>query len=455
MQENILTLLELNTRIKNVINDTLKTSVWVKAEIADIRENFNGHCYLELVEKNEQGESITAKSRATIWAFTYRMLKPYFETTTGKPLEAGMKILINASVDFHELYGLSLNIKDIDPSYTVGDMELQRQKVIKRLRDEGVIDMNKQLPFPLVPQRLAVISSATAAGYEDFINQIENNGNGYKFYYRLFDAVMQGQNTEESIINALDRINSHCDNFDVVVIIRGGGARSDLSSFDSYWLSFNVAQFPLPVLTGIGHERDNCVLDIVANQRLKTPTAVAEFLIGKMNEFELYLDDALGFLANTVQDEIEKNTVLLKNLPLRLGSIVSGAVAKQNLIISSLDKNIETNAIRKINSLNNILSSKYQLLHSRSKLKLYDNRNSLDSIFKLLKTTASGLNNKQMSKIALLENSVNLVNPVNVLKRGYTVTLSGNKVVKSSSNLSKGDILTNRFHDGDVQSTVN
>jgi len=265
---NKLTLSELNERIRDALLEAFPGMVWVIAEVSELKENRSGHCYLELVEK--EGNEIVARSRATIWSYTYRMLKPYFETTTGQLFTQGIKILVQASVEYHPAYGLSLNIKDIDPTYTVGDMALQRKEIIDRLQKEGVFDMNRELNLPLVPQKIAVISSATAAGYQDFMNQLESNEYGFVFYTRLFEAFMQGAEAVPSIIRALERIFQYEDFFDAVVIIRGGGATADLSSFDNYELAINITQFPLPVITGIGHEKDDTIIDLVAHTRLKT-----------------------------------------------------------------------------------------------------------------------------------------------------------------------------------------
>jgi len=289
-----LTLSELNKQIGDVLESAFPKGVWVVGEISELKENRNGHCYLELIEK--QGIEIVARSRATIWSYTYRMLKPYFETSTGQLFTSGIKILVQVSVEFHAAYGLSLNIKDIDPVYTVGDMAMQRREIVDRLKTEGVFEMNKELQLPLVPQKIAVISSATAAGYQDFVNQLDNNKQGFVFYIKLFQATMQGTETAPSIMAALERIFGYDDFFDAVVIIRGGGATADLSSFDNYDLAYFVTQFPLPVITGIGHEKDDTIVDLVAHTRLKTPTAVAEFFIaGGLFFTNLYLSDCFFF----------------------------------------------------------------------------------------------------------------------------------------------------------------
>lgn len=248
-------------------------------ELSDVRSNTTGHCYLEFVQKDPRSNNLVAKARGMIWSNIYRLLKPYFEETTGQLFASGIKVLVKVTVQFHELYGYSLTVLDIDPAYTLGDMARRRREILMQLEEEGVLTLNKELEMPVLPQRIAVISSATAAGYGDFCHQLQHNSGGFFFYTELFPALMQGNQVEESVLAALDRINDRVNEFDVVVIIRGGGATSDLSGFDTYLLAAACAQFPLPVITGIGHERDDTVLDSVAHTRVKTPTAAAELLI--------------------------------------------------------------------------------------------------------------------------------------------------------------------------------
>ena len=280
---SVLSLTELNRNIKQALRDALPETYWVRAETSEVRVNsYSGHCYLEFIEKDERTGQVAARARGTIWAQQYAVIRPYFEEETGRPFTSGLKVLVRVAVDFHELYGLSLTVHDIDPSFTVGDLVRRRKEIIRQLQADGVFDLNRSLPFSPRPQRIAVISSATAAGYEDFTDQLLGNEYGFPFYVRLYPALMQGERTEASIIAALDRIYAVREAFDVVVIIRGGGSTADLSSFDSYALAANCAQFPLPIITGIGHERDDTVVDLVAHTRLKTPTAVAAFLIDCM-----------------------------------------------------------------------------------------------------------------------------------------------------------------------------
>lgn len=288
-QPQAYSLLELNTALRAAVDKAFPDKYWVCAEVSELHVNAAGHCYLELIEKNARGATV-ARQRAMIWAPVFRLLKPYFEQETGFAFSAGIKVLVQVSVAFHELYGMSLVIGDINPTYTLGDAARRRAEILRRLVDEGVIDMNRELALPIVPQRIAVISSGTAAGYGDFIDQLQNNPYRYVFYPVLFPAVMQGERTESSVIEALNRIYAAIDHFDCVVIIRGGGATSDLGSFDSYPLAANVAQFPLPVVVGIGHDRDETVLDHVAAVRVKTPTAAAEWLVARVHETELRIE---------------------------------------------------------------------------------------------------------------------------------------------------------------------
>ena len=306
---------ELLDKAKQAIESGLPDSYWLTAEINEIKTNASGHCYLSLIEKEENGEQLKAKVAATIWASTFRLIKPYFESSTGRPLSAGLKVLVKANIQFHTLYGISLNITDIEPSYTVGSMALQRRNTIAQLQSEGVFDMNRELEFPLLPQRIAVISSEQAAGYQDFIHHLYENDAGYTFAVTLFPSSVQGVAAVAEIITALDTINNSQQAFDVVAIIRGGGATADLICFDDYTLAAHVAQFPLPILTGIGHNKDESVVDMVAHQSLKTPTAVADYLIDCLASQEAELEalgDIMENIAVTVLNKEKHALSLLK-----------------------------------------------------------------------------------------------------------------------------------------------
>ena len=324
--DNPLSLSALNGLVRAAIEEQLPLRYWVTGELSEVRTTSVGHCYIELVERDEATGEMRAKARGTIWSRVYSLLRPYFLQQTGREFSVGLKVLLQVTVNFHELYGFSLDVCDIEPAYTIGDMARQRMLIVQRLTDEGVIDLNKELPFPLLPKRVAVISSATAAGYGDFCDQLNGNIYGFRFKVGLFASPMQGAKVEEGIISALNAIAADVEAWDVVVIIRGGGATSDLSCFDTYDLANNCAQFPLPVITGIGHQRDDTLLDIVAHTRVKTPTAAAELLIHTM----LQQADGLAALQRAIPeavtrriaDEQRRLDTLLQRLPMSVDMLL-------------------------------------------------------------------------------------------------------------------------------------
>ena len=269
---------QLNLLVREAIEDALPDEYWVEAELSECREN-SGHCYMELIEKDERSNTPVARASAKCWRQTWLMAKPYFERTTGQPLRAGMKVLLRVYAQFHEAYGFSWIVTDIDPTYTLGDMARKRQEIIRQLKEEGVFDLQRELHIPTFAKRIAVISAQNAAGYGDFCRQLEDNDYGFRFEVTLFPAIMQGEQVETSVISALNNVYERIHDFDVVCILRGGGASADLSGFDTLALAENVAQFPLPIITGIGHDRDESILDMISHTRVKTPTAAAAFLI--------------------------------------------------------------------------------------------------------------------------------------------------------------------------------
>ena len=406
---DFLTLSQLNNSISREMKSAFPATCWVMAETSDVRIS-NRHCYLELVEKNPAGNSLIAKAKAYIWANTFELLKQYFEQTTGQNFTSGLKVLINVSIDFHPVYGYGLNIVDIDPTYTLGDLQAQRQAILRRLEEEGVLSLNKELEMPCLLQRIAVISSATAAGYGDFCRHLADNRQGFIFYTRLFPAVMQGEQTEVSIISALDKLFEYRDLFDVVVIIRGGGATSDLSAFDSYELASNCAQFPLPVITGIGHERDDTVLDFISFHRAKTPTAVADYLIEQMDETASALFEC--------QESIQKNTI----------EILDYFKEKLKILTAHLPL-----------FARNLIESKFSLLEML-RLKLHS------SVSQLFFTQESRFKEK--------ESFFRLSSPDYILAKGYSITLKNGKAVKSAKELSQDDILETVLAEGKVRSVV-
>ena len=410
MEQQSLSLYELNGLVKRSIRSCLPDTYWVQAELSDVRSNYSGHCYLEFIQKDVSGNNLIAKARGTIWSNIYKMLKPYFEQETGQTFTSGIKVLVQVSVEFHELYGYSLTVLDIDPTYTVGDMERKRREILRQLEEEGVIDLNKELEMPMLPQRVAVISSATAAGYGDFCNQLANNSRRYGFHVELFPAIMQGERVEESILAALDAIYHRLEEFDVVVIIRGGGATSDLSGFDTYLLAASCAQFPLPIITGIGHERDDTVIDKVAHTRVKTPTAAAEYLISMM----------------------DKCADVLDGMSLRLMQGVRNRLLWEHRRIENLIQRIPSVAVKRI------ADAKYGLLVAQRDLQMV----SRQFLF------------KKKHRLELLQQRLNDALPEKQLARGYSITLKDGKAVKDASMLKKGDTLVTILYQGKVKSEV-
>ncbi|MBT3384835.1 MAG: exodeoxyribonuclease VII large subunit [Prolixibacteraceae bacterium] len=473
MNQN-LTLSELNGLIKDVLADTFSSAVWVVAEISELKENRSGHCYLELIEK--EGDEIIARSRATIWSYTFRMLKPYFETSTGQLFTDGIKILVQVSVEFHPSFGLSLNIKDIDPTYTVGDLALQRKEIISRLQNDGVFDMNKELSLPLVPQKLALISSETAAGYLDFMDQLNSNEFGFRFHTKLFEAFMQGSDSVRSIIAALERIYRYEDFFDAVIIIRGGGATADLSSFDNYDLAFNVTQFPLPVITGIGHEKDDTIIDLVAHTRLKTPTAVAEFFINGLGRFYERLVDLENNVVSKTRETIGFKQNNLERIAESLNFSVSAyIIEKQNYLVKKgheLQQNVNGFSYKKkyeLNKLQHEIDTAVSLWFAETRNKISHKKRILNRVVgeALLKKGSElvhlkdlfGSKSRKMlylekERVHLNENTVRLLNPENVLKRGFTLTLKDGRIVKSAKQLKLNEEIETQFADGKVKSKI-
>ncbi|MCX8070420.1 MAG: exodeoxyribonuclease VII large subunit [Thermodesulfovibrionales bacterium] len=408
MNKNPITLSELLSTVKEIIRQNFPHFYWIIAEIAEAKENQKGHFYITLVEKDD--DKVLAQIRANIWAYEYRKLINKFKSATGEGFKVGMKVMLLISIEFHEVYGVSLVIKDVEPSYTLGEMALKKKAILDRLKKEGLIDLNKALSLPPVPQRIAIISSPQAAGLEDFIDQIRNNQYGYYFKYELFPSLMQGAEVEATIIEKFDQILARSEDFDLVVIIRGGGSSVDLSCFDNYEIAKKIANFPLPVITGIGHEKDDTVVDIVAHTRLKTPTAVAEFLISGLRAFEEEILDIFQTIRDLTLKYVNDQNNKLKNLC-------------NKLIYSS--KNYTTNAL-------NIL----QLTEMR-----------LSKSWKYLIDTHS-------TRLERLEQAIRHLSPENILKRGYSITYLNGKALKSTTTIKDGEIIETRLIDGSFKSVV-
>lgn len=410
MPEIPLSLSELNLQVRDAVRDHLPGTYWVRAETSDVRRNQNGHCYLEFVEKEEAGERIVAKARGVIWSSTFEILSAFFETETGQVFTSGLRVLVCVSVEFHQLYGYSLTVTDIDPAFTVGDMTRNRQRILKQLEEEGVLTLNKELPMPELANRIAVVSSPTAAGYEDFRHQLAQNPYGFAFYTKLFPAIMQGERTELSVVSALDKIYENRETFDVVVIIRGGGATSELSSFDSYLLATNCAQFPLPIVSGIGHERDLTVLDVVAHTRVKTPTAAAELLIAHTAATAAKLTDLQQRLIDEVHAQVQTHSNQLSE---RSKSVIHASKL--------------------------LLREEMSVIRQHSVILRYQIRKALE---------------KENHFFSEKNQYFRMVSPANILKRGYTLTLKDGKIVKSVNELAENDLIETVFSDGKAKSIL-
>ncbi len=338
-----ISLLELLERIKGTIEKQINTQLWIKAEISDIKNHSAGHCYLELVDTGENNGEVEGRAQGIIWSSVYKILRPYFETTTGYQLARGMHILVKAQVQFSTLYGLSLIISDINPSFTIGEIEIERQKNILRLKQEGMFEMNKELELPKLPRRFAVISSESAAGYLDFIKHLHENEYGFKFYTKLFEAPMQGENAPSGIISAMDEVANTGNYFDALIILRGGGSQQDLRCFDDYELATNIAQFPLPVITGIGHEQDFHIADMVANTSLKTPTAIANFIIDIFSSEETYIASVAARLSLSLRTRIASEENQLSRASDSIFNLCKGRLNLETYKINLLEQNIKLN----------------------------------------------------------------------------------------------------------------
>lgn len=382
-----MTLSALNAMVRDAIEDGMPDEYWVQAELASVREN-SGHCYMELVEKEENSRTPKAQARACCWRQVWQRVGETFVSVTGQPLSPGMKVLVRVRASFHEAFGFAWIVTDIDPTFTVGDMARRRQEIIRILTEEGVIDLNKTLTVPHFAQRIAVISSATAAGYGDFCNQLRDNDYGLHFKMTLFAATMQGEQVEQSVISALNAINEHSDDYDVVVIIRGGGSTADLSGFDTLALAENVANFPLPVITGIGHDRDQSVLDIIACVSVKTPTAVAAFLI----------------------DNLAQTLERIESAAMRIGQALRTGMERERMRMTRIEGR-------------------------------------LTGAFAVRKAREEG-------RLNVLEQRLKALDPRNILKRGYTMTLRDGVPVTSAAGVGKGDTLETVFADGRVTSRI-
>lgn len=442
------TLFEINKLVKEVLTKSLSESYWVIAEISEIIEHSSGHCYLELIQKDDEADTIKARAKANIWSYTYRMLKPYFESMTNRKLAKGMKVLVNAQIVFHELYGYSLNILDIEPSFTLGDIELKRRETINKLMTDGVMDMNKELELPMLPKRIAIISSPSAAGLQDFIDQLINNLYGYVFEFQIFPSTMQGDEAEKSILNSLNGIYEKISEFDIAVIVRGGGAQTDLSCFDSYALSSNIAQFPLPILTGIGHEKDVSVVDMVAHLSLKTPTAVAEYIISKFNDAENIASELASQLSNSVDDILSEEKDTLTNFQAKFQYYSTLLVEKNRYRVENLNNKIPFITNQTIKGKSDQLSTKQGriVITANALINKLNSKISNNSV--KIKSLIPQKVNSEKNKHNFWEQTVNYLNPYTILQKGYSITYYNGRVLKDSSTVKIGENVETKLKNG-------
>lgn len=427
--ENSLTLSQLNTLIRKALNECFVQSIWIRAEISDVKTYQSGHCYFEFIEKDAGNESILAKAPGRIWANVFRNLKPYFESETGQLFTSGIKVLVRVTIDFHPLYGMSLNVQEIDPSFTLGDMVLKRREILLRLEKNGILAENKRKHLTPNPQRIAIVSSPSAAGYEDFYNQLHHNVGQYSFMTRLFPSLMQGKEVERSMLAALGIIRQHISHFDAVVIIRGGGATSDLNCFDSYPLAEAVATFPIPVIVGIGHDRDTSVLDDVAYKSVKTPTAVAEFLLNQLEMAESELLRQIDWVKEFSLQWINKENQRLNQLTWKIPQHVT-----ERLHAEKINQQRINNAVRSF-SVNTIAKQNARL----------------DVLTSQLRSGITSLISKKNQELILKEKIVELSSPDHIMEKGYVFVTQNNHLIKLKSDYTPDKTTTIHFRDGDIE----
>ena len=432
MSKTRLTLHELNGLVRETIELAMPDEYWVEAELSECHEGRGGHCYMELIEKDPRTATPVAKASAKCWASKWMLVRPCFERATGQRLAVGMKVLLKVYPQFHEAYGFSWIVTDIDPTYTLGDMARKRQEIIRQLKEEGVFDLQKELELPIFCQRIAVISSETAAGYGDFCNQLADNPYAFQFRTQLFPAVMQGEGVEQGVIAALDRIYAQSSQFDCVVIIRGGGATSDMSGFDTLALAENVANFPLPIITGIGHERDESVLDMVSHTRVKTPTAAAAFLVAHLKE----VADVLA--------ECESRLVKYSGNKLMALHTQLAAVAES---IPRLFSVVKTRQEARLNML-------FSRMLGQMQQHLVGQQSRLESLERHLPLIVGHRLEAERHRLQLIEEKTKSLDPALLLRRGYSITTKDGRTVRDPRQLREGDEIETRVEKGVIRSTV-
>lgn len=406
--ERTFTLLELNRMVRETIERQMDGKYWVEAELSDLHDR--NHCYMELVENDPFGPTPLAKARAVCWANRWTALRSKFERQTQQQLRPGIKVRMMVTPTFHEAYGFAYQVSDIDPDYTLGDIVRKRMEIIRQLKEAGIFDLQRELVLPRFAQRIAVISSAQAAGYGDFCHQIDDNSYGLSFSHELFAAIMQGEQVEQSVIAALDRINARIDEFDVVVIIRGGGATTDMSGFDTLALAENVANFPLPIITGIGHDRDECILDMVSYMRVKTPTAAAAFLIDHLSEVYAALVSARERISRIAERHLAYEKMRLKQLADRIPTLFALTRERQTKRIDALAHRLDSAATQRLE--------------------------------------------RERHRLQLVAQRAQAQDPIHILRRGYSITLHNGHALRSGDELDDGDIIETRLEQGTLKSEI-
>lgn len=406
--ERTFTLLELNRMVRETIERQMDGKYWVEAELSDLHDR--NHCYMELVENDPFGPTPLAKARAVCWANRWTALRSKFERQTQQQLRPGIKVRMMVTPTFHEAYGFAYQVSDIDPDYTLGDIVRKRMEIIRQLKEAGIFDLQRELVMPRFAQRIAVISSAQAAGYGDFCHQIDDNSYGLSFSHELFAAIMQGEQVEQSVIAALDRINARIDEFDVVVIIRGGGATTDMSGFDTLALAENVANFPLPIITGIGHDRDECILDMVSYMRVKTPTAAAAFLIDHLSEVYTALVSARERISRIAERHLAYEKMRLKQLADRIPTLFALTRERQTKRIDALAHRLDSAATQRLE--------------------------------------------RERHRLQLVGQRAQAQDPIHILRRGYSITLHNGHALRSGDELADGDIIETRLEQGTLKSEI-
>lgn len=434
-----LSLDELQTLIRQGIDKAHPLPYWVTAEISEKKVNVSGHCYLELVEKGGANHVPKAKASAVIWRSQYAMIASYFRSTTGQELQAGMKVLVKVVVSYHALYGLSLQITDIDPAYTLGDMERQRLETIQKLHEDGVYDMNRELSLPCVMQRIAVVSSPRAAGYQDFMRELSVGP--YRFEVTLFEAFMQGNGAEDSIVEALSRAAERYEEFDVLVVIRGGGSQSDLGCFNSYRLCSYLAQFPLPVLTGIGHDKDQSVADLVAAVALKTPTAVAVSLKDRMEQFEGELDASYRWLSEATRALLHSETERLERAMMALNRLSESGVRTALFRMEQYRDALRHAVAATIERQGARVELSSTRLHHATRFVFLNGLLRIDHLREMLVQRCRDFLNDRSKSLALLEERIAAHDPRRILELGFAIVRGKGRSVADSKALQVGDTI--------------